>query len=143
MLIDGLVRCYESAKRKNWDKIYIAVDIHDTVVHGNYRTDKLPTEFYPLAKETLKMLSERRDVVLILYTCSWPKEIEKYFGFFEENGISFKYANMNPEVPNNALGDYTDKFYFNFMVEDKAGFTAANEWQIIYDFFKDQPILSR
>jgi len=134
-LIDALITCQNSAIRKNWDKIYIAIDIHDTVVKGNYKSDELPTDFLPHAKETLQMLSKHKNVVLILYTCSHPTEIIKYFSFFKENDIHFKYANQNPDVPDNALGCYKDKFYFNILLEDKAGF-IAEDWNTIFDFFK-------
>ena len=143
MLIDSLNSCIDSAKKKNWNTCYIAVDLHGVVVKSNYRIDKLPTDFYPLAKETLQLLSQRSDIVLIMYTCSWPKEIEKYFAFFEENGINFKYANMNPDVPNNALGDYTDKMYYNLVWDDKGGFNPDQDWQIVNDFFRDLPLLSK
>src|SRR5690554_2945679 len=65
----------KSAKKKNWDKIYLAIDIHDTIVYGNYDKDELPTKFIGNAKKTLQYLSNRSDIELILYTCSHPKEI--------------------------------------------------------------------
>lgn len=138
MLRNALERCLQSARKKNWDTIYIAVDIHDTIVKGNYNTDELPTEWLSDAKEALQYLSQRKDIVLLLYTCSHPAEIEKYFKFFESNGITFKYANENPDVPNNALGCYTNKMYFNILLEDKAGFDPA-EWRDIMEFFKANP----
>lgn len=137
MLIDSLENCIKSAKRKNWNNIYIAVDIHDTIVKGNYKTDELPTEFLPMAKKTLQMLSARKDITLLLYTCSHPAEIEKYFAFFKENDINFKYCNENPDVPDNALGCYTKKLYFNILLDDKGAFNGHTEWPIIYNFFKN------
>jgi hypothetical protein len=140
MLLDGLEKAYNSAIIKGWDKIYIAVDIHDTIVHGNYVADVLPTEFLVGAKQTLQYLSKRADVCLILYTCSHPYEIVKYQQFFSKHGINFQYANCNPEVPNNALGCYTDKLYFNLLLDDKAGFIEA-DWLIIFNFFKSKQLL--
>lgn len=140
-LIDSLNQCLETAKRKNWDRTYIAVDLHDTVVTGNYRSDELPTEFLPNAKETLQFLSKHKNVVLIMYTCSHPAEIEKYFEFFKSHDIHFKYANKNPEVPDNALGCYKDKVYFNLLLDDKSCFNGKTEWPIIHDFFKNTFIL--
>ena len=135
MLIDSLDQCLESAIRKGWNNIFIAVDIHDTIVKGNYRTDELPTDFLPMAKETLQMLTKYPNVTLLLYTCSHIPEIQKYFKFFEANDIHFKYCNENPDVPNNALGDYTKKMYFNVLLDDKGCFNGKTEWPIIYDYF--------
>jgi hypothetical protein len=140
MLIDSLESSFANARQKGWDRIYLAIDIHDTIVRGNYRTDELPTDFFPLAKETLQMLSERDDVVLILFTCSWPTEIAKYLQFFEYNGIRFRYVNENPEVPDNALGYYRQKFYFNLILDDKAAFNANDEWKIVWTFFKNNKL---
>lgn len=140
MLIDSLVKSIENAKKKNWDKIYIAVDVHDVIVYGNYIADVLPTEFLFGAKETLKFLSKRKDICLILYTCSHPQEIEKYLEFFRKRDINFQYVNENPEVPNNALGCYTDKFYYNILLEDKAGF-IEEDWYTLFTFFKQNTLV--
>lgn len=140
MLIDALERSIAHAKKKNWNKIYIAVDIHDVIVKGNYIPNVLPTDFLYGAKDTLKYLSKRSDICLILNTCSHPHEIEKYLEFFKARDIHFKYVNENPEVPNNALGCYDDKFYFNILLEDKAGFIES-DWYVIYTFFKKIDIL--
>lgn len=141
MNLKTLEKEYENAIRKNWDKFYIAIDLHDTIVYGNYNKNVLPTEFCPGAKETLCMLSKREDIILILYTCSWPKEIEKYLEFFKKHNIKFKYVNENPEVENEKLGYYTHKFYFNILLENKAGFDCDKDWQTVENFFELQPIL--
>lgn len=140
-LIKTLENAWNAAVRKQWNKIYIAIDIHDTIVYSNYKVDELPTEFTPGAKETLQYLSTRQDIVLILYTCSWPKEIEKYLEYFKLNFIKFDYINKNPEVPNNALGHYDDKLYFNILLDDKACFDFRNDWYIIKNWIASKPIL--
>jgi hypothetical protein len=53
----------------------------------------IPDEFYPLALETLQMISKMSDVVIFLYTCSHPHEIEQYLKLFSDNNIHFKYVN--------------------------------------------------
>lgn len=143
MLIDSLNNCIIGARKKGWDKIFIAVDIHDTIVKGNYDINELPTSFLYKAKETLQYLSTRKDIVLILYTCSHLVEIEKYFKFFADNDIIFKHCNSNPDVPNNALGRYDDKHYFNILLDDKAGFNGHTEWSIIWDFFHNNTLLNK
>lgn len=126
----------KSAKKKNWDKIYLAIDIHDTIVYGNYDKDKLPTKFIGNAKKTLQYLSNRSDIELILYTCSHPKEIDKYLEFFKTNDISFKYINENLDIPNNALGCYDKKLYFNVLLDDKSGFDAEQDWDSVLKYVK-------
>lgn len=141
MIIDALTTQYDNAVKRGWNKIYVAVDIHQTMIYSNYNSEILPKEFYPMAKETLIMLSKRKDICLILSTCSWPAEILKYLKYFEEYEIDFKYANKNPEVVNDRLGYFSDKFYFNVLLEDKAGFVGESDWQVVYNFFQSHPIL--
>ena len=129
---------YEYMVKRNWDKTYWAVDIHGTILKPNYEAGNIPKEFYPYAKETLQYISQMKDVVLILYTCSHPHEIEEYFEFFKENSIEFKYVNENPEVKSNleGYGCYDKKPYFNVLFEDKAGFSGEQDWVGVLEYLK-------
>ena len=128
MITRAIERAFEKAKRENWDKTYWAFDIHETMVIPNWSTEELPTSFYPEAKEVLQAISKRKDICMILYTCSHPHEIEKYREFFEEHQIHFDYANENPEVESRGYGCYDHKPYFNVLFEDKAGFDPQSDW---------------
>jgi len=146
MILRAIEKALELKKSRNWDKIYIAIDIHDTIVEGNYKTNAIPTEFYPFAKETLQTLTKHEDVKLILFTCSHPHEIEEYLKLFKENEIHFDYINENPDVQTdiNGYGNYDKKIYFNVLIDDKAGFDALLEWEPIYWHFisqDDQPYI--
>ena len=130
----------ENTIKKNWSKVYIAIDLHGTVLNSTYNAEVLPDEFYPKAKEVLQYLSKRDDIVLIMYTCSHLDEIEKYQIFFRENGIIFDHVNENPEVQSTpGIGNFSKKPYFQLLLEDKAGFYPLEDWSIIYTFFKENP----
>jgi hypothetical protein len=101
-----------------------------------------PEEAFPAAIETLKYLSDRPDITLILWTSSWPKEIEFYTKLFQEYGIKFKYVNSNPEVVSRSYGCYDSKFYFALLIDDKAGFNAETDWYVVYNEFSKQEHLS-
>ncbi len=130
-------RSFKVSKARGHNKMYIAVDIHETMVTSNYIKGNISTEFYKGAKETLQYLSKRKDVVLIMFTCSYQEEIEKYLEYFEFCGIDFKYCNENPEVKtgDDNHGNYDKKFYFNILLDDKAGFNVEEDWDIIYNTF--------
>jgi len=136
-ILKAIKGSYEYKAYKGWDTIYYAFDIHSTMIKPNYQVGNIPTEFYPMAKETLQLMSKRTDIVMILYTCSHPHEVEQYLKFFTENGIVFKYVNENLDVPTdlNGYGNYDTKPYFNVLFEDKAGFDAEVEWAKIHRFF--------
>ena len=50
-------------------------------------------------------------------------------------GIKFDYINENPLEVNSELSDFSKKFYFNILLDDKAGFYPKEDWQIVLDFF--------
>lgn len=136
-MIENLIKkTFDIAKKRNWDKTFWAIDVHETMIIPNYKSNDIPKVWYPYALEVMQMLSKRSDVCLILYTCSHPHEIELYNKFFKEHNIDFKYVNENPEVKTDAqgYGNYDKKFYFNVLFDDKANFDANNDWKRILDF---------
>lgn len=136
MVTRALENFYRDKEKRNWDKGYFVFDIHGTILKPNYEYGNIPKEFYPLAKETLQMISEMEDVVMILYTCSHPHEIEQYIEYFKENNIHFDYINENPEIPTNleGYGNYDKKPYMNVLFEDKAGFDGDTDWGKVSEY---------
>lgn len=130
------VNHFEYKAKRGWDKTYWFVDLHGTVLKPNYEKGKIPTEFYPDAKETLQLLTKMTDVSLVMFTCSHPNEIIEYVNFFSEHGITFNYINLNPEVKTdvNGYGCYDNKPYMNVLFEDKAGFDPETEWTEVLEF---------
>lgn len=131
MITRAINRCFERQDAKGWGETYWFFDLHDTVIVPNYNTEgEIPTEFYDGAEEVLRMISNIKDIKMIMYTCSHPEEIEKYIELFESKGIHFDYINENPEVKTdkNGYGCYDQKPYMNVLFEDKAGFDAETEW---------------
>jgi len=82
---------FDLKKERGWDKTYWAIDIHGTILKPNYQKGNIPKEFYPYAIECLQYLTQRKDIVLIKYTCSHLNEIEEYKVYFESLGIKFDY----------------------------------------------------
>ncbi len=76
---------------KNWDTMYWAFDIHGSILKPNYTYGSTPDEFYPMAKETLQLISNYQMVVMFLYTCSHSNEVAEYVKLFETH-IHFKYV---------------------------------------------------
>lgn len=133
-IIRAIDNSFKRMKERNWDKVYYFFDLHETVIYPDY-DNKHKVRFYPYAKEVLQYLSNRDDISISIYTCSYPKEIEKYMNFFLEHDIEFEYINRNPDVENTLYGYYEDKPYFNVLFEDKAGFDADNDWYKIAMYF--------
>ena len=134
MIINSIETAILTAQKRKWDKTYWAIDIHGTILEPNYEFHNLPKKFYPLAKETLQLLSQKKDICLILYTCSHPSEIVDYLQLFKSLNIDFQYINKNPEVQSKDYGYFEDKFYFNVLLDDKAGFNPFTEWNLIHQW---------
>lgn len=137
MITRAIKNCLENAKLKGWDKTYWAFDIHGTMLKPTFKTGVVSTEFYPYAKEVMQILSRQKDIVRILYTCSYPDEILQYLKYFESYDIHFNYVNENPDVCAGAYGHYDRKFYFNVLFEDKAGFDPMTDWKEVYQLLNE------
>lgn len=137
-IVRQLIKAFDLLERKReigWDKIYVGVDIHETVVKPTW-TANIDKEFYEFAKETLQMMSQDKEICLILWSCSRPELNKQYFEFFQENGITFDYINENPEVKSTVYADFDTKLYFNVGLDDKFGFNVDEDWKALNDYLK-------
>ena len=139
-VIRAIKQSFLDKERKGFDHLYYFFDFHGTILKPNYKAGDIPKEFYPYAKETLRFLSGLSDVVMCVYTCSHPHEIEEYLELFKNEGIYFKYVNENPEIKTdlNGYGCYDKKPYMNVLFEDKAGFDPETEWEDVLILMKEK-----
>lgn len=127
-------RALERKLARNWEKIYILVDVHDTIFEASYH-NKEEYKWYPYAKETLEIMSRLNEISLILWSSTHETVLrETYWSVFLENNIQFDYININPETENNDLSCFDSKTYFNVGIDDKFGFEAETDWEIIYNY---------
>ena len=52
---------------KNWEKIYVVVDIHDTILRAYYENEET-YDYYPYSRESLQLMTNREDICLILWS---------------------------------------------------------------------------
>ena len=136
-IVKAFDNAYERAAAKNWDYIYILVDVHGTIFKPSYHNEE-KYEFYPYAKEVLQLLSLYTDIKLILWTSSTNKAALDYGVEFAKYNIYFDYLNCNPEVERQSTDpetlDLSSKYYFNIGIDDKFGFEPETDWKLIYDY---------
>lgn len=142
----GIVSCiieqYDIARFRGWEKLYWAIDLHNTLIFPTYgKMEASDVVYYPNACDVMKLLSDREDTRLIMYTCSWPQETKMYRAKFLNDGISFDWVNENPEVDQTKYGYYQEKPYFNVLLDDKAGFKPATDWGNIGSILNCLPLL--
>ena len=126
MISRAIARAYQILNERNWDTVYWAVDLHGTVLKANYENGGY--EFInSAAARALKYISTRPESKIILWSSLHDEEWDKVVAFLKEAGVVVHYCNENPEVPNTDTGNFSSKFYFSILVDDKAGF-SPNEW---------------
>lgn len=133
-IVKAIDKAFKTMQKRGWNTVYFYFDIHETILYPDYNNTD-PLKFYPYAEEVLQHLSQRPDVKIGLFTCSYPEQIERYKQFFKEHGIIFEHANKNPDVKNTTYGYYKDKLYFNVLFEDKSGFDAEEDWFEVGKYF--------
>lgn len=133
-IVKAFVKAFETAKKKNWDKIYVAVDLHETVMLPTWSTT-LSSEYYPYAKETLQLMSKNPNICLILWSCSLLEVNKQYKEIFAKDGINFDYINENPECKSTSYADFETKLYFSVGLDDKFGFNEFKDWKKLLKYF--------
>lgn len=140
MIDHSIKAAHDRMIEKKWDKIYVLVDIHNTIFRPSYR-NKESFIWFKGAEEALQFMTKCKQICLILWTSSHDDKIKEYLDVFERHDIHFDYINENPEVQNDDLSCFDKKLYFNIGIDDKFGFCAENgDWDIVYmrlnQFFK-------
>lgn len=132
-LISYIEKVFNGLNNGSFKCIYIMVDVHNTILKPTF--DKKETfEYFPYAKETLQLLSEKENIKLIMWTSSYHEKIQMYLKHFEENGIIFNFVNENKEYGNVSFACFDTKFYYDIGIDDKFGFDAEHDWKEIYTF---------
>lgn len=140
-IIKSIERAYQLKKERKWEYIYWAIDLHATCIEANYSNTNTPTNIFPEALAPLRILSNDPQIKLIMWTASHPEQIVLYDKVFRDENIHFDYFNENPEVQTEGTltyGNYDKKFYFNVLLDDKAGFDPDTDWQLIYNYLKNK-----
>ena len=127
MNVFNIANAFKLKAERGWHTLYVMIDAHGTIIKPYH--DKLA--FYEGAVEVLKWFSDRSDFKLILWTSSHPKEINELTDVLKEYGIKIDFVNENPLEKNSVLSNFDRKFYFNIILDDKAGFEPDTDWTTI------------
>lgn len=118
---------------RNWDCIYVVVDMHDTVFKSTYANDE---ELQPFKNsvEVLQMLTKRKDVKLIYWSSSMSNEIIRHLDYLKKRGVHFSCINANTFEKSTSYANFERKFYMNVILDDKAGFDPSEDWDILLNY---------
>ncbi len=127
-LMNFISHAFHKVNAKGWPFVYFAIDVHDTIFKGTYKKNNEGKVFYPWAKEVLQNLSENPKVKLIIYTSSHVGPAQDVIRWLAEHDIKIFALNENPDHKGTELCDFSRKFYFDILFEDKGGFEGWHDW---------------
>lgn len=127
MNLFNIQKAFITKKERGWNTLYVAVDAHGTMTrpyHGK-------VEFYPGCAEVMKWFNSRSDFKVILWTSSHTQEIGEIIDEAHKHGFHFDFINRNPLEKSSKRANFDQKFYFNILLDDKAGFEPETDWSAI------------
>ena len=133
-LTTAIARAISYNKEKNYPYFYIAIDLHGVCFNSTYSPGGYAF-INDECKKALRVLSDRADVKIILWSSCYKNEQVDIIEFFAENQIKIDYFNENPECENTSTGCFDSKFYFSLLLDDKAGFDPNEDWAVITHMF--------
>lgn len=126
----NITKSFQTNKERGYDVGYWCIDLHGVICkHTHERKHKYT--FYKDARTVLRFLTKRNDIILILHTCSHNDSINRAKKWLAGNGIQFKYVNENTEIHSNKVSNFSKKFHYNVLLDDKAGFEGEKDWDIV------------
>ncbi len=124
-------KAFARKRDKRYPFVYWAIDLHDTIIRSTYSSHEESKETYPHSLEVLRKLSESKVAILILWTSSYEEKMIPVMKWLRELGVSFTYFNENPECGNTTYGDFRRKFFYDVMLDDRAGFNPETDWLVV------------
>ena len=86
---------------KEWYETYWVIDMHRTLIKPTYDLNDKSLHYYPFVLETMQILTDRDDIKLIMWTSSYPQEIDEYVKQLYDVNIVFDNINENPDISSN------------------------------------------
>ena len=137
-IVNAFRTAFKRMKEKNWDYIYVLVDIHGTIFKPSWNNEE-KYEFYPYAEEVLKKFSDDERIKIILWSSTKREAADNYYSALFKKEIYVDYFNGNPEIEEEKgeadMADFSAKPYFNVGIDDKFGFDPYEDWKEIYDYY--------
>jgi hypothetical protein len=134
-LIEHIKDRREKQLSGKWTNLYWCIDLHGVILPIN-REHKDIMEPYAKSIETLHHLSSLDNQKLILWTSTSNERIESVIKWFLNNDVQFDYFNKNEDCVSKEYADFSGKFYFDILLDDKAGFDPET-WHDIYGLIKN------
>lgn len=131
MNVFNLERAFKRRREKGYPFLFVAIDLHDCIIEGKYNRLNEGAAFFPGALEVLAAWTKRTDIKLILWTSSHSDAIADALYRLYSHGVIFDFINGNPACASTDLCDFSSKWYFDVLLDDKASFEGPTDWVLI------------
>jgi len=132
-IIKAVEKAYKLLEERDWDTIYWAIDLHDTCIKSTYKNFDLSWINENVLK-TLALIRSFPETKIIIWSSCHTHTKLAVSKFFKQNGIYFDFFNQNPDIENTPVGNFSEKFYFSILIDDKAGFDPNIDWKLLYEY---------
>lgn len=129
----AIERSCKKRVERGWDRTYWCIDLHGVVLPRTYSKKQTYEELPSGAYEVLTWLSQRPDHCIIVWSSTHQDDMADAVRFLKEYGVNVDYVNDNPECDSTFLSDFGRKFYFDILLDDKAGFDMDTDWYEVRD----------
>ena len=75
-ILKAFIKAFEKKEERGWDKIYVFVDVHETVLYPTYELNG-EKRFYPHALDTLREIVREQSFDDVRKTSEFYMDIEK------------------------------------------------------------------
>ena len=134
MILDSINNAYRIMRERKWDTLYWAIDLHGVCLKSTYVSSQ--HEWISAdAIAGLQAIATQPENKIILWSAVHETEKQAIIDKFSEKGIKITGFNRNPEVFNTSTSNFNEKFYFNVLLDDKAGFDYMTDWNAIIRFY--------
>lgn len=140
-IFDLFTDTWKKKVERNWKYVYIMVDLHGVILPPSYHKKNDFQYLSPFTKPCLQYLSNKKDVILILWSSSHSEEIDCVREWLKKDNIEFRFYNQNPLEMNTDYADFSKKFYFSICLDDKSGFEPS-DWKDISKWMSNNLIES-
>ena len=120
-------KAFQKAEAKGYENIFWAIDLHETIFQGDYVPGSPGTIFHNDMIDAMQLINELSGII-ILWTSSRGSTIYKAMQRLRSMDITVHFQNDNPKVHPDSLCSFYPKFYFDILLDDKAGFDMQTDW---------------
>lgn len=137
-IYSAIEKQYKKMAERKWDKMYWAIDIHDTLIPSTYAAVRVWEDgvaTYPGVQAMLGLIMDCPENHIILWSSlpgSGPTGMVAHKkALFPIERWARVQLNENRLERGNEYADFSQKFYFNVLLDDKAGFDPSVDIQAV------------